>query len=214
MNPTYSEFFSRAWNDMKDNLAFVAALSAVTIVGCWGFSLIPFIGSFFAGLISTGYLYCLYRMKKGHVIGYKDFFWAFVDFNRLIKILILNSIVGLIAIVAYICLIIPGIWWTVATIFAGTIFAIKNEDPMAAIKASMNIVKDRWWYFFGMGGLVVLANIAGALCLVIGVLVSMPLTAYVLIEVVEQFYHPAAVPAGEQQMDIAQTTSAEPPPIA
>ncbi len=213
MNPTYSEFFSRAWNNMKDNLAFVAALTAVMLVGCWGFSLIPFVGSFFAGLVSSGYLYCLYRMKKGHVIGYKDFFWAFVDFNRLIKILILNSVVGVVAIIAYICLILPGIWWTVATIFAGSIFVMKNEDPMAAVKSSMNIVKDRWWYFFGMGCLVVLANIAGTLSFLIGLFVTIPLTAYVLIEVVEHFYNPA-VPAGEQQMDIAQSSSAEPPPIA
>ncbi len=213
MNPTYSEFFSRAWNNMKDNLAFIAALTVVMLVGCWGFSLIPFVGSFFAGLISSGYLYCLYRMKKGHVIGYKDFFWAFMDFNRLIKILILNSVIGVVAIIAYICLILPGIWWTVATIFAGSIFVMKNEDPMAAVKSSMNIVKDRWWYFFGMGCLVVLVNIAGTLSLLIGLFVTIPLTAYVLIEVVEHFYNPA-VPAGEQQMDIAQSASAEPPPIA
>jgi hypothetical protein len=201
---SYSEIFNRAWNDMKNNLAFIAGLSLVTMIATWGLSLVPVIGWFASGLISMGYIRCLNQLKNGKTISYGDFFWGFVDINRLIQILILNLIVWFLMVIGFIFLFIPGIWWMVATWLSGPLFVIKNQDSVEAIKGSLQITKDRWWYFFGLGCLVVLLNIGGAMCFLIGLLISVPMTALIAIEVVEHFYsHPMSSVAG-----------AEPPPLA
>ena len=190
---TYSALFNRAWDDMKNNLAFVAGLSAVVMLITWTLSLIPFLGYIFSSLVSVGYINCLYQIKKGKIISYGDLFWGFTDINRLIQILIMSTVIVFIMTIGFFLLIAPGVWWMVATWLASTIFVLKTPDAVEAIKSSLKIVKDRWWYFFGLGTLVILMNIGGAMCFFIGLFVSVPMTALVCIEAVEQFYTGTAI---------------------
>lgn len=203
---SYSELYRRAWNNMKDNLAFIAVLSFVFCTGVAAFNKIPVVGFIFTTLLTSSYFYTLLQIKNGKTIGYQDFFWGFLDLNRAIKLLIMSAVVTMIMVLAFILLVIPGVWFVVASSFATCIFVTKNPDPFDAIKASLKMVKGRWWYYFGLACLSGMVLFAGILCFVIGIFVSLPLISFVAIEATEHFYQTTHPASGE--------LAPEPPPIA
>lgn len=215
MTLTYSEIYSRAWNNMKNNLAFIAVLSFVFCLGMAAFSKIPFLGYVLSTILTASYYNALLQIKKGKTIDYKDFFWGFLDLNRAIKLLILGAATTIGLALGIIFLVIPGIWFLVAACFSNYIFVSRNQDPFEAIKESLRMVKGHWWYYLGLMLTACLVMIAGLCCFVIGIFVSLPLVTFAYIEAVEHFYHsnnPAT--ANEQSSDIATTIAPEPPPLA
>jgi len=73
-----------------------------------------------------------------------------------------------------IVLIVPGIIFMVALGMSVYFIVDQNMGPMAALNASRNLTKGVRWRLFCFGGLLCLFNIAGALCLLVGLLFTIP----------------------------------------
>jgi uncharacterized membrane protein len=198
----YSEIFNEAWNSLKADLALVVGLTAVYGFGIWVLSHIPFVNFLFIAPIAVGYMRCLMQIRKKEVIGFNDFLWAFTDFNRFLHVVILNILVWLGAGFGMLLLIIPGIWFIVATAFSTQIFTLHKPDAVEAIKTSLDVVKGRWWNIAGFVFVLGLINLAGMICLFIGILISWPLTTM------------ATLLATEKLMANATMTPAAPSPEA
>jgi len=183
----YSEIFEKAWRGMKDNLALAAGLTFVFLVGLWVVSLIPFFGLIVSSPMTFGYIRCLDRLRRGEVFEFADFFWGFTSLNRLIQISILGAIHLLGSLVGFCLLILPGVWWGIATSWASSYFVLKNQDGMESIRASLQITKGRWWSMFGLMLLIGILNLAGVLMLGLGILITMPLTFLVFLTVVDSY---------------------------
>lgn len=186
MKLQYGEIFDTAWKAIKDDLALVAGLTAVYIFGAWVFQHVPVLGVIVAAPLGLGYLKCLLQIRAKQVIGYQDFFWAFIDFNRLAHAVLMNVVLYIAYVIGFFLLVLPGIWALVATGFSSQNFVLDKPDAIESIKKSLNMVKGRWWNVFGLFVWIFLINMAGALCLVVGLLITVPISVMSLLIAAEK----------------------------
>lgn len=204
MKLRYSEILSSAWNSIRDELALVAGLTVVSFFGIWVFNLIPFLGYVVAAPLGLGYLKCLQQIRFKQVITYKDFFWAFLKLNRLLHVVLMNILVYLGTVIGFILFILPGIWFMVASVFSSAAFLLYAEDSVGSIQRSMTIVKHRWWNIFGFGFVLLLINMAGAICFAVGLLVSIPVSAVATLIAFEKLSASVHIPPAEPQSSSAK----------
>ena len=75
-----------------------------------------------------------------------------------------------------ILLIIPGIIWGIKFQFFSCFIVDKGVGPIEALKRSSVITKDAKWDLFLFNLLLILINLLGAICLLIGLFVTIPTT--------------------------------------
>jgi uncharacterized membrane protein len=83
---------------------------------------------------------------------------------------------GLIVFGGLLLLIVPGIIWSIKFQFFGYFIIDKGMGPIEALKASARITQGVKWELFAFGLLLSLINLAGLLCLVVGVFATIPTT--------------------------------------
>lgn len=181
----YGELFDRAWNRMKNRLPLVAGVTLMYLMACSLVGGVPVAGAVLTAVFHAGYMVSIIKICEKNQMGFEDFFWAFMDGNRLLQLILLSLISVIAVAVGFICLVIPGIYLSVALFLAFPYFIIKNPDAVESIKASLRMTKNHWWQMLGLLLLVGLLNIAGALCLGVGVLLSIPMSMLILIEACE-----------------------------
>jgi len=209
MKLAYGEVLDSAWKSIRDDLPLAAALTAVFGFGVWVLNLVPFLGYLVIGPLSLGYIKCLQQIRLKQVIGYQDFLWAFLNFNRFLHAVLLSVLINFGMILGFILLLIPGIWFAVASCFSNVSFLFRKEDSIDAIKRSMEIVKNRWWNVFGFGMVLLMINLAGALCLFIGLLISAPVSALATIIAFERLSKTVQLPPREPAFQEADKDPAE-----
>ncbi len=185
MKLNYSEILNVAWSHIKNDLPLAVGLTLVSMMSLAVANWIPFVGSFLNFPLLAGYLRCLLKIRNRETIGYSDFFWGFVNFNRLLHLGLASLLVGLGFILGLILLLFPGIWWIFAAIFTLQLMVLKDLDSVGAIQKSLALVKNRWWNVFGFFVLLAMINFVGSLCFFVGVLISVPLTAMAALSAVE-----------------------------
>jgi len=90
---------------------------------------------------------------------------------------LLGSILfGLIMAVGILLLIVPGLIFSVMFLFYGFFIVDKHMGPVEALKASAAITKGVRWQLFGFILILSLLNVAGALLLVVGLFVTVPVS--------------------------------------
>lgn len=186
MTPTYSTLFNKSWDSLKNNLPLVAGLTLVYMVGLGAMSCLPVFGGFFTAPFTAGYMICLLRIRKNEVFGYTDVFWGFMNFSRFLQLLLASFLVGVITIAGTICLLIPGIWFAIASSFTTSYIVLNDTDAITAIKKSLAAVKGRWWFVFGLLLFCGLLAVLGALCFVIGLLLALPVSSMMILIAAEQ----------------------------
>ena len=82
----------------------------------------------------------------------------------------------ILTVLGFILLIIPGIIIGLALSFATYIVIDRRTGPIAAIKESWRMTKGNRWRLFLLMALIALINLGGLLLLVVGLLVTMPVT--------------------------------------
>jgi len=183
-----SEAIRFGWNTMKSNLGFFIILLIVAglIFNIPGIiaelvkkntpilSIIISITSWVVGVvISMGLIRIALRFcdnKKGE---FADLFSCFPLF---FKYLFGSILYRLIILGGMILLIIPGIIWGIKFCFFDYFIVDKGLGPIEALKKSSVITTGAKWDLFKFFGLLVLINLAGALCLLIGLFATLPTT--------------------------------------
>ncbi len=125
-------------------------------------------------IIGMGILRINLKFVDGKKPGYKDLFvlnWEAI-FNYIITVIL----VGLITFVGFILLIIPGIYLAIRLQYAGYLVVDKNLSPIKAIKNSWSMTKGHAWHLFVLGLALLGINILGILVIVIGLLITVPLS--------------------------------------
>lgn len=82
----------------------------------------------------------------------------------------------LVILVGFLLFIIPGVFWSVRFQFSSYIIIDEKVSPFEAIRRSSQITKGNWWKLFFFNIVLVLINIAGAICFLIGLIVTIPTT--------------------------------------
>ena len=81
-----------------------------------------------------------------------------------------------ITIVGFILLIIPGIVFAIRLQFVTYLIVDKNMHPVDAIKKSWDMTRGNTWNLFFFGIILCLINILGAILLLVGLFITVPLT--------------------------------------
>lgn len=181
-----SEAFDRSWNDIRAELPIVAGLTVVLFMAIAALAVIPFVGSFVNNPFMISYKHCLNRIRHKQQIDYSDFFWAFMDFNRFLQVVVLTIVISVLTIIFFILFFFPGIWFAVASSLYASIFVLDGgKDGIGSIKKSLALVKGHWWTVFLFCIFSMFLTVLGAMCFLIGVLVTTPIICLMFIHLTE-----------------------------
>lgn len=177
----YTELVQSSWTVISSQLGLIAGLSLVFLMGWGGVCTIPFLGWPLSNLLMVGYIACLQRARKGQAFDFDDFLWGFQNMNRFLNVLLLNILTTVMVVVGTLCFVIPGIYLFVS-LFLATVFLVRDDvDAIEAIRRSYYATKQNWWFMCGLVLLIGVLNVVGALSLLVGVLITAPLSMLVLI---------------------------------
>jgi hypothetical protein len=171
------DYFKTGWGLFKQypggfvgfcllNLVIQGALNGVSYAGAVASVAITsplFMGNF---IVSA-------KLLQGQTPEFRDFFAGFPYF---LPLLLLSLVAGLFIGIGTILLIIPGVYLAVAYLFASYLVVDRRLDFWPAMELSRRTVNPRWFGFFAFVLLVALLNLAGAVVLGLGLLVTIPLS--------------------------------------
>ena len=83
-------------------------------------------------------------------------------------------------VIGFALLILPGIYLAVAYLFAQPLVIDKGADFWQAMETSRKLITKKWFSFFGLLLVLFLLNLAGAILLGVGLLVTIPLSSCIL----------------------------------
>jgi len=131
---------------------------------------------FFAGPILGGFYLAVFNaIKNNSTIRFRDFFGCFCC-KYYCKLLGLSLVLRVLQAVLYLLLILPGVWWSLATMFA---IPVHKEHPFlgvcGSIRISMLVVHRHFCRMICFLLLLALMQIGGFLCLIVGLLYTIPL---------------------------------------
>ena len=137
----------------------------------------PFLGLPVAAIISTplmlGNFIVSAKLLQGQPVEFSDFFAAF---NFFLPLVVVSVITSILVTLGLLLLVIPGIYLAVAFMFAATLVVDRGLDFWPAMDLSRRTVQPMWFGMFTFLLLLFLINLAGVLCLGLGLLVSAPLS--------------------------------------
>ena len=175
------DLFQKSWDSIKNQLGLICGLSLVYFLGGSTLSMIPAIGWMLSGPFTAGFMRCLIRLKHQEPLEFSDVFWGFLDFNRFIHLVLCSFLTTLMVGLGLLFFVIPGIFFFVATCLATSSMVMHEVDSIEAIKRSMEMVRGRWFETFLLLVCVGMLNIVGTFCLIIGLLVTIPMSFLLLI---------------------------------
>ncbi|MGB0887118.1 MAG: hypothetical protein ACPGSL_03250 [Vicingaceae bacterium] len=194
------EYFSKGFEIFKKEYGLFIGFSIIAGIMSIISSLIPFIGSFAQIIISSianlGFFYVARKIKKGEKPDFEDFFKPFNDFGNIVGVAL---VVAVLTIIGVLCLIIPGIYLGVAWGFAVPIvYFFRGTELWAAMEASRKIITKNWWWFFLFGFCIGLLNMLGALCLLVGLFITIPVSHLIMYAAFDDIMQPDAIDEAEE----------------
>lgn len=102
-----------------------------------------------------------------------------------------NILVSIIVIIGFILLIVPGVIAMLGLMFTKYLVVDRKLGPVEALKESWRITKGHRLKLLGFVVLIMVLNIAGAVALLVGLLVTIPLTMLVMAHVYRTLEHQA-----------------------
>ena len=182
----------RSWELLKGNFWPLVGVTFVVLVAQAVLNAIPFLG-IFASLLLTGVflgglnLYYL-RQLRGEAVEFGD---AFAGFTLAFVPLMLGGLVSsLLTCVGIVCLILPGIYLAVAWAFTTLLIIDKKMDFWTAMEVSRRVITAQWWRMFGLIILAAIIGMLGALLLVVGIFLTLPITIGSLVVAYETLCNP------------------------
>ena len=133
------------------------------------------IGNIFSLIVGLGFLRIVLDVHDGREVKTGQLFSEYRLFFKYFVGAILYSLIILVGLLLF---IIPGIIWAIKFQFFTYALVDKKLGPIAALKESANITRGVKWNLFIFDILVVLVNMLGFALLLVGLFITIPLTAF------------------------------------
>ena len=183
---TIKESLVYGWGKFKENAElsilttlFVLALGFASPEQMRDYGILGLLSTILIGvlliIVEIGYRKIFLRMNDGEKPKFKDIFSEYKLFWKYIG---LSILVGLVTFIGFILLIIPGIIFALRYSFATFILVDTRSGIRAAMKESGNITKGSKWKLLGFWIVIGILNIVGIMAFGIGLLISIPVTAF------------------------------------
>lgn len=180
------EALGYGWKKLQENIgplvtAALAILAVNVIFWLLGrgalAGLMSLIGWFVSVLISLGLIRIALKIVDGEPVETADLF-SRVDLA--LPYILASVIVGVMVAIGFVFLIVPGIYLAITFGFFGYNIVDKNHGIMESIEQSAAITRAQKWDLFGFGVALFFFNLAGALALGIGLLITVPVSMLAL----------------------------------
>ena len=170
-------YFKTGWGLFKQYHAGFVGFCLLNLVIQVALHSIPHVGAVAAAAVSAplfmGNFIVSAKLLHGQTPEFRDFFEGFQYF---LPLLLLSLVAGLFIGIGTILLIVPGVYLAVAYLFASYLVVDRRLDFWPAMELSRRTVNPRWFGYFAFMLLLALLNLAGALLLGLGLLVTIPLS--------------------------------------
>jgi len=123
--------------------------------------------------LTAGFFLVAHHIHKGKPYEFGTFFKGFDFF---VPLLLYTLIAGILGFLAFLALIIPGIYLAVAWTFSIPFIIFAKMEFWDGMEYSRKLVTKKWWSIFGLLILIFLINLLGALLLFVGLLFTVPIT--------------------------------------
>ena len=141
------------------------AAAAVGILGFLGFVY----GVLIVNPVDYGVSFAHLKAARGDKLEIKDMFEAFRNYWNAV---LANLLVGIIVMIGFVLLIIPGIIFACKLAFTPYLVVDRKMDVIGAVKESWRMTNGHAWKVFLIGLLAIPITIAGLLCFGVGIIVS------------------------------------------
>ena len=191
----WGTFKKRSWFFIGALLLYIVAVSIVSaVLGELGkigpaIAFVSALGSWIVQtLASMGLIAFLLKAHDNpESVSFMDFWHP----QTLLNYLGASILVGILVFVGFVLLIVPGVIAMLMLIFTLYLVIDRNMGPIVAMKESARITKGYRMKLLGLVLTMVGLNIVGLLCLVVGLLVSMPVSMLALVHAYRTLEHHA-----------------------
>jgi uncharacterized membrane protein len=150
-------------------IAFTIVMFAISVVA----SFIPFASLVISGPLTAGFFIMAHHIRTG---GDTSFGTFFNGFNYLGQLILLALISGILTVIGFVFLILPGIYLAVGYSLATLFVVLYRFEFWDSMEWSRKIVSKQWFQFFGFFIVIGFLNIAGLIALGVGILVTLPVS--------------------------------------
>ena len=164
------DYFSQGWALFTRNPGNLIGFLVLSVLISAAAAFVPFSGLLLTPL-TAGYYVFIFKMIKDEPVEFGDFFKGF---NFFLPIVISSLLIGIFVAIGLILLILPGIYLAVGYLFVMPFIVDKEMHFWQAMEVSRKLISKNWFPFFGFILLLGLLNFAGALLLLVGLLVTIP----------------------------------------
>lgn len=183
-------FLSKGWDCEKEVLVSSAAFLLFIVAISCATQFIPYVGWLIRVALSPlyfGFFRIFFLFKQGSVLRFTDFFYCFTSIQLWQHAFVLYVVQSIFIFLGLICLILPGIYLIVAYLFSQAAFiefAEEQPDFWRSLETSRKIISinkwQGWWKTFFFVISLFLINVAGALCFLVGLFITIPWTAFTI----------------------------------
>ena len=133
--------------------------------------LLKLVAWFIQMIVSMGFIRIALKFHDGNQGEWSDLYSCYPLFLNYVASSLLY---GVIVFVGILLLVVPGIIWAIKYQYFGYLVVDKNLGPLEAIKRSGEITKGSVWQLFLFGLVAGGVALLGALCLLVGLFVAIP----------------------------------------
>ena len=137
------------------------------------------------------YLYYLKKMR-GEPVRVETAFSGFS--HSLLHLILASFVTGVLTVLGFLCLILPGIFLCVAWLFTLPLVIDKRLDFWPAMRVSLKTISKHWWKFLGFLIILALVNLGGLLLCLVGVFITLPVSLAALMYAYEDIVNPPGLP--------------------
>ncbi len=173
----FGEYINQGFDIFKKNAGgFIGYLLIVMVIGfvCAVIPVVRYLANIviFPALIA-GFFIVGKKILHDEPYEFNDFFKGF---NYLLHLFLGNLIVAIFVVIGMALLVIPGIYLGVGYIWVSLFIVFAGKEFWPAMELSRRVITKKWFSFFGFFLVLFLINLAGAIALGIGLLVTIPAT--------------------------------------
>lgn len=176
------KYFSEGWNLFRKEPGPFVLYGLVAGLILASLNLLPeYLGEIASYLLTPALTAGLFigarKLDFDKTLEFNDFFKGF---DHIVQLFLVSLISGILISIGLVFLILPGIWIAVGLSLAVPLIVFTHLDFWESIKTSVKLVNKNWFHFFALIILLGIFNIIGALFLVVGLLVTFPVSYCVL----------------------------------
>jgi len=168
-----SEWLKAGWEIFKKDAGISIAFAVVAAICFVLLSSVPFAGFLIYYPVLAGFIIVSLMFFRNETVGFTNYLWGFRHFLPLLVFTVVSSVFITIGIFL---LVVPGIYLTVAYLFAAHLIVEKNIDFWPAMEISRKKVNKHWFGMFGFCLVITLINIAGCIPVFLGLFITIPLS--------------------------------------